>query len=96
MKTSVAAALMPALLSAGVGWYAVDPMAETRFMPHAAPEGGEKGGVIRMIAAKGEYEPGSFVLTADEDLGKVAVTIGELKTDDGKVFPKEKLDLRMV
>ena len=93
---TLAAALMPTVLSAGVSWFAVDPMSETRFLPHAAPEGGEKGGTVRMIAAKDEYEPASFVLTADEDLGKVAVTIGELKTDDGKVFPKEKLDLRMV
>ena len=81
---------------AGVDWYAVDPMAETPYMPDSAPKGGVKGGTVRIVAAKGEYEPGSFVLVSDEDLGKVQLEVGELKNEKGVAFPKDKIDLRNV
>lgn len=63
-----AAGLMSVLASAfaGVEWYAVDPMGETPYMPDKAPEGGRKGAPIAIVAAKGEYEPGSVVLVADQ------------------------------
>ena len=79
-----------------VDWYAVDPLSEVRYMPDKAPANGEKGGVVRIIAAKDEYEPGSFVLVSDCDLGKVKLEMGELKTADGKVFPKGDVNLKNV
>ena len=90
------------LCAAGqVTWFAVDPMAETPFMPDRAPQGGREGAPVTMVAAKGEYEPGSFVLVADKDIGKVKLEISDLKRDEGRgmrdeVFPKEKLDLKTV
>ena len=90
----------------GVNWYAVDPMAETPYMPDSAPRNGVKDGTVRIVAAKGEYEPGSFVLVSDTDLGKVQLEIGDLKQvekaggggerETGVVFPKDKIDLRNV
>ena len=67
----------------GVDWYAVDPMAETPYMPDSAPKNGVKGGTVRIVAATGEYEPGSFVLVSDADLGKVQLELGEFKRDQG-------------
>ncbi len=98
LQTVVFAVAFASALSAagGVKWYAVDPMSEVQFLPDSAPKGGVEGEAVRIVAAKGEYEPGSFVLVADEDLGKVTFEAPLLKTDDGKVFPKEKLDLKNV
>ena len=76
--------------------WAVDPMSETQYLPDVVPDDGVKGGDVQIIAAKGEYEPGSFVVRSDADLGKVKLEVGDLRTADGKVFPKEKLDLKTV
>jgi len=95
---------------AAVSWYAVDPLSEMRYMPDKAPANGEKGGVVRIVAAKGEYEPGSFVLVSDVDLGKVRLEVGDLKQvervggggdgggerETGVVFPRANIDLKNV
>ena len=104
-----AGAALAALSGFGqVDWYAVDPLSEVRYMPDKAPANGEKGGVVRMIAAKDEYEPGSFVLVADQDLGKVQLEVGDLRREEGRgmrdegrgsrevIFPKENIDIRNV
>ena len=89
---------------AGVDWYVVDPMSERPYLPGEAPKDGEKGGDLRIVAARGEYEPCSFVLVSDADLGKVSIDISDLKREQGtgngeqgdEVFPKENLDLKNV
>ena len=93
---SLAALLAVDVAWADITWYVVDPMSETRFMPHEAPQGGEKGGAVRLVAARGEYEPASFVLVSDSDLEKVSCEFSDLTMPDGTVFPKECLDLRIV
>ena len=82
--------------AAGVKWYAVDPMGEVPYMPDKAPYGGKEGAPIQIIAAKGEYEPGSFVLVADADLGKVKIEVGDLKNEKGEIFPAGRIDLKTV
>ena len=84
------------LLFAALTHWVVDPMSETPYMPDTIPADGRPDAPIGIIAAKGEYEPASFVLRSDTDLGKVKIEIGDLKTADGKVFPKEKFDLKTV
>ena len=95
--TSAALAAMVTLAAhASVTWYAVDPMSERRFMPDAAPEGGLKGEPVRIVAAGGEYEPGSFVVTADEDLGKVDFEVTPLVSKEGGSIPVSEIDLATV
>ena len=86
----MAALGLAAGLRADVTWYAVDPMAETKFMPDEAPVNGLKGEPVRIVAARGEYEPGSFVLTADADLGKVDFEINDFKEVKGKGEGEDK------
>ena len=86
--------VLPAV--AGVEWYVVDPMSETQYLPYVVPDDGVKGGAVKIVAAKGEYEPGSFVVRADADLGKVSLEVGDFKSENGDVFPKDKLDLKTV
>ena len=76
--------------------YAVDPMSERQYLPDAYPVEGEAGAPVRIVAAKGEYEPGSFLLYALDDMGKVKLEVGDLRSKDGKVFPKDRIDLKTV
>ena len=76
--------------------YAVDPMSERPYLPDAYPVDGQAGEPVRIVAANGEYEPGSFLLYAFEDMGKVKLEVGDLRSKEGKTFPKEKLDLKTV
>lgn len=94
--SALAAALIASVASAKVTWYTVDPMSEVPYMPDTAPKDGIKGDTLRIVAAKGEYEPGSFVLTSDRDVAKVRFTLGDLKNEKGDVLSKDKLDLKTV
>ncbi|MCQ2389480.1 MAG: hypothetical protein MJ138_07185 [Kiritimatiellae bacterium] len=79
-----------------VAWYAVPAMSEMQRLPDVYPEDGVPGGKVRIVAAKDEFEPGSFDVYAFENLGKVAFSLTPFKTDDGKTFPAENLDLKLV
>ena len=76
--------------------YDVPPMSSLQRLPDIYPEDGIAGGTIRIIAAKDEYEPGSFLIFPRKNLGKTQLALSEFKTDDGKVFPAADLDLKVV
>ena len=81
---------------AAVSHWAVPAMSEVMRLPDAVPDDGIKGGTVTIVAAKDEYEPGSFVVRADEDLGKVEFLLSEFRNEAGIVFPAEALDLKLV
>ena len=80
----------------GVLLYSVPAMSETQYLPHVYPFDGEAGRSLRIIAAGDEYEPGSFLLYALQDFGKVQFEVRDLKSEDGNVFPKDRLDLKTI
>ena len=85
------------LCLAAITHYAIDPMAETMYLPDAAGfADAREGEPVRAIAARGEYEPAGFLLRSDRGIAHVDFEIGELKTKDGKVFPKANVDLKTV
>ena len=96
VRLSMAIGLVAFAAKAAVTWYAVDPMSERRYMPDAAPVGGLKGEPVRIVAAKGEYEPGSFVVTSDRDLGKVDFIVSDMKGENGATIPSSAFDLTTV
>lgn len=81
---------------ADVNWWAVPAMSSVQRLPDAIPVDGVERGEVRLIAARGEYEPASFVVRSDTDLGKVQFTVGQLVSEEGEVFPADALDLRVV
>ena len=81
---------------ADVTWWSVPAMSGVQRLPDAIPADGVKEGVVRIAAARGEYEPGSFVVRADADCGKVRLMVGPLVNERGEVFPADALDLRVV
>ena len=79
-----------------VTWWAVPAMSEEQRLPDVVPTDGEKCGTVRIVGAKDEYEPGSFVVRASCDLGKISVSVGALRDEKGRVFPADKVDLKVV
>ena len=76
--------------------YAVPAMSNVQRLPDLYPTDGRAGRPVRIFAAKGEYEPGSFLVYPLRDLGKVAFDLTPFRTADGKVFPADRLDLKMI
>lgn len=89
-------ASIAATTGAEVSWWAVPAMSGVQRLPDTIPADGVKGGTVKIFAARGEYEPASFVIRSDADLGKVQLAVGELKNEKGEVFPADALDLRVV
>ncbi len=84
------------LPSANVLYYNVPAMSETQYLPDAYPFDGEAGKPVRIVSARNEYEPGSFVLYPLQPFGKISFEVGDLRTADGALFPKAGLDLKVV
>ncbi len=77
-------------------FYAVPPLSEIQRLPDVYPFDGEAGGTVRIVAARDEYEPGTFLVYPFEDLGKVTFSLTPFKSDDGRTFPADALDLKVV
>ncbi len=76
--------------------YAVPAMSDLQRLPDVYPLDGTALAPVRIVSAQDEYEPGSFVVYPLEDLGKVEFRLSEFKSAEGKVFPADKLDLKVI
>lgn len=74
---------------------AVEPLSGIRRTPDLLPADGDFTGPVRVIAAQGEYEPGSFLLFGFEDIGKVEMKAGDLVGPRGRI-PASAIDLKIV
>lgn len=90
------AADFPNASDAAFRHYAVPAMSENQRLPLAYPDDGVAGGTVTIIAARDEYEPGSFLVWGTRDLGKVAFSLSPFRMDDGTIFPAADLDLKVV
>ena len=88
--------MMSTLLLAAITRFAVPATGEGKVLPDSLPRDAVKDAPCVIIAARGEYEGGSFVLCADENLGKVDMSVGPLKNEKGDIFPTGNLDLTTV
>ncbi len=76
--------------------YAVPAMSDFQRLPDLYPSDAEAGAPVRIVAAKGEFEPGAFLVYPLRDLGKVSFNLSPLRTADGKTFPAANLDMKVV
>ena len=76
--------------------FAVPAMSEIKRLPDARPTDVAPGGTVRIFAAQDEFEPGSFVIKAERDLGKVQLTLSPFRTEQGAEFPAGDLDLKVI
>lgn len=77
-------------------YFNVNPMSDAQYLPTLFPYDGTAQGTARIISAKDEYEPCSFVIYPLENLGKVQLRTTEFRNASGKVFPSGELDLKFV
>ena len=76
--------------------YAVPPMSDVQRLEDVYPIDGRASAPVRIVAAKGEFEPGSFLVYPLSNLGKVSFSLSPFTTAKGQVFPADKLDLKVV
>ena len=76
--------------------YALPAMSEVQRLADLYPVDGEAGAPVRIVAARGEYEPGAFSIYPLADLGKVKLSLTPFRSADGKVFPAGQLDLKLL
>ena len=75
---------------------AVAPLDGLRRTPDRFPRDGKFVSPVRIVAAQGEYEPGSFQLFAFEDLPAVELKAGDLAGEGGARLPAAAIDLTVV
>ena len=79
-----------------IDFWAVEAISPKRRLPTAAPEDGVKGGELRVIAAQGEYEAASFVLSSNEDIADATLSLGDFVRVGGAKIPASEADVKIV
>jgi len=75
--------------------YVVSPINSLKVLPFDTFIPGEISDEIRMIATPGEYEPGSFVVSAISDITSLKVEATDLKGEKG-IIPSSNVDIKLV
>jgi len=76
--------------------YVVKPISSIPILPDTDPVPGELSTELSITAARGEYEPGSFVLRAMKDVRQLSVVPSELKGEAGNLIPSSCVDIKVV
>ena len=74
---------------------AVEPMSGICRTPDLFPEDGDFTNAVKVIAARGEYENGSFLMFGFDDLKDVMLTCGDLAGKGGRI-PGTAADIKVV
>ena len=77
-------------------YYTVPALSNIPRIMDSYPVDGVFAGTLEIVAARDEFEPASFVLYPFVETEKLELKAENLKTADGKVFPAENLDLKVV
>ena len=96
VATGIVASCMIGAQAAALVHYEVPPMSDVKRLPDTPVADGVKGGTVRIILAKDEYEPGSFVIEPLEDLGRVQLALTPFTNERGETLPADSLDLKVV
>jgi len=76
--------------------YIVNPISSVKILPHTWPIQGKAFGDLSIVAARGEYEPASFVLRPLGDLEGLRITASDLKDGKGRIVPASNVDVKVV
>jgi hypothetical protein len=83
------------LAAAPLTYYTVPAMSPVKRLPNTFPEDGELCGTLQIVAARGEFEPASFVIFPFADAAKSELKSSPL-TGAGTVIPADNVDLKVV
>lgn len=76
--------------------YAVPALSDVMRLPDACPEDGRAGAEVRILAARDEFEPASFVVFSPVARTGVTLSVSPLQGPSGAVFPAANLALKVV
>jgi hypothetical protein len=82
-------------VSLPVTWYAVPALSPVKRLPDSFPEDGELGGAVKMVAARDEFEPASFLVFSANDIEKATLAASDL-SGPGGTLPASCVDLKVV
>ena len=85
-----------AILLAALTVFRVDPFHHVPFLPDKDPDGGVVADALDVEAAKGEFEPVSFVVNPDADAPQVDVVVSDLVGAGGAKIPAAAADVASV
>jgi len=85
----------PAWQGAPAVYYAVAPLSDIRRLPDTYPADGAALGTLEIMAAQGEFEPGSFVVYPRADVDRFTLRAGDLRGKGG-VIPAAAVDIKLV
>ena len=89
-------AISDAELAGRRAWISVVPaISGIRILPDGGFPCGSVSQTIRIAAARGEYEPGSFVVCALSDIQSLSVAVSDLQSDSGCI-PSANVDVKLV
>ena len=75
---------------------AVEALSSIRRTPDLFPADGDFTGPVRIVAAQGEYENGSFLLFGFDDIPAVELRAGDLAAKGGARIPSSEIDITVV
>ena len=75
--------------------YAVPPLSSIMRLPDQLPEDARLSSVLRVIAAQGEFEPTSFVISPRADVAKLELKPTALTGPEGEI-PASAVDIKIV
>ena len=75
--------------------YVTPPISDRMILPDQCGAAGTTSRIIALTAARGEYEPGSFVVSAMKDIPSLTVKVGDLRGDRGTI-PSSRVDVKVV
>jgi hypothetical protein len=91
------------LKSASAAWrnapaiyYTVHPLSDIIRQPDTYPSDGTAFGTLKIIAAKGEFEPGSIVLFPQQNVDRFELRASDLKGPSGATIPASSVDIKLV
>ncbi len=75
--------------------YVAPPISPIMILPEDKYVPGKPSREISIAAARGEYEPASFVLSALRDIDSLTVTVSDLRGNDATI-PADRVDVKVV
>ena len=77
-------------------YYVVEPLSNIKRLPDVYPADGKVESTLRILAAKGEFEPASFLFYPFADAEKVELNVSDLNGENGSIIPASAVRLKIV
>jgi len=77
-------------------YYTVPPLSDVIRLPDTYPADGTALGTLQIVAAKGEFEPGSIVIYSQRNVDEFELKVSDLKSAAGASIPAAAVDIKLL